>query len=248
MADVTYGYTPTNGVAFNVGGWNSDIRSTTNGVSIYGELNGNIEDANFAAGVEFVAAQYKPNEVHLSVDGGELTVRDFHDDLFGSQTSNANWAIVPGAAHRVYIPWNADAVMFNVSAFMTNWRQRETTDSTPASLVAGGPEMYVRMAVDDDPKAHTKRPFPYTAYPDTNPGTAVGYSYRVQSLTQHIDLCHLETSVTKGWHSVRLEVLIPRTHGLEHIVPIYKASPKHADHFVRHHIRFGIRRAGIIAF
>ena len=248
MADVNFVYTPADGVLFSVSGWNGDVRSTSGGVSIYGELNGRLSNANLASGEELGAWAFKPGEPHMGAEAGELVVRDYHDDLFGQDTSPGadSWLVVAGTALRVYVPWQAAAVMFNVSAFMTHWRQRETDDSTPAVLVAGGPQIYVRMAVDGSPKSHTKRPLPYSAYPNTNPGAAGTMAYRVNVVPQHSDLVHMETSVAAGWHSVRLEVLIPRTTGKEDIKPLYDTTTD-VTHFVRHHVRVGCRRAMIVA-
>lgn len=248
MASVNFTYTPADGVLFSVSGWNGNIRSTTSGVSIYGELNGGLVDANVAVGETFGAWAFKPGEPHKGAEAGELVVRDYHDDLFGQDTapSNDSWLVVAGTALNIYVPWEAKAILWNISAFMTHWRQRETADSTPAVLQSGGPEIYVRMSVDGDPKEHTRRPFPYTAYPTVNPGDAGTMTYHVNVLPQHIDLVHLETNVAQGWHSVRLEILIPRTQGVESIKAIYETTTD-VDHFVRHHVRIGCRRAMIVA-
>lgn len=249
MADITYGYIPADGVAFSISGWNTDVRSTTGGVSLLGEMNGRLSDANLAAGVTLPAGRYKPGEVHVGAVGSERTTRDFYDSLFGADpTPGADaWLVVPGPAARFYLPWAADAVLCQAAAFLTNWRQRETTDPSPAGIVTGGPEMYVRMAVDGSPLAHTRRPLPYTAYPANNPGNADSMVSRVSVLTQHLDLVHLMTGVAAGWHSVRLEILIPRTMGRETLVPLYFSHPEVAEHYVRHHVRLGVRHATLIA-
>jgi len=250
VADVTYPYVPVDGVAFNVNGWNSDMRSTTAGASVYGELNGNLEDANFAAGAKLTAREFKPNDLHLGVSGGEEVERVYYDSLFGQAAIGAagdtDWLAVAGTAHRVYLPWAAAVLICNVSAFVTVLRQRETTDPNPAVEVAGGPELYVRMAVDGTPIGHTRRPFPYTWYPAVNPGNAGTEVAREQVLTQHLDLVHMITNPAVGWHSVRLECLIPRTQGRELLVPLYRTAGN-VEHFIRHRLRFGVRSARILA-
>lgn len=249
MADVTYAYTPTDGVLFSVSGWNGDLRSTTPGASIYGELNGGLQDENLDPATLLGASRYKRGEPHTYASGSEQVTRDYYDDLFGTDQTPPDeaWLVVPGAATRFYLPWQAKAVVYNVAAFISNWRQRETTDPSPVGIESGGPEVYLRLAVDGQALAHTKRPLPYTAYPAQNPGNAESMVSRVSVLTQHLDLVHMATGVAKGWHSLRLELLIPRTLGRENLVPLYKSLPTVEEHYVRHHVRVGVRRATMIA-
>lgn len=254
MAQINYSYTPTAGVVFDRSGWNTDIWSTKDGESVYGELNGHLQDANMDAAFLVQPEHIRPGEGHVSCEGSGQETLTYLDTLFGTKGISAvdtgDWLVVAGAAQRLYVPWDANGVVFNVSAFLTNQRQRETTDPNPAVAVWGGPEMYVCLLIDGELKMHTLRPLPYTYYPNTNPGTADSYSVREMVLTHHFDLLHLATSgaeVASGYHDVALAILIPQTQDQEKLVPRYKQLPKLALHAARHRIRFGIRSARIIA-
>jgi hypothetical protein len=109
--------------------------------------------------------------------------------------------------------------------------------------------MFIRMRVDGSGIGHTRRSFPYSYSPTVFPGSATGYTSREAVLTQHFDLVHVATSgakTLKGWHDVALEVLIPKTQDQENLVPLYEKSGLDAFS-LRHRIRFGIRKASIIA-
>jgi hypothetical protein len=259
MADIVPAYTPTDGTKLNPSSFMANVHSTTDGVSVYGEMNGHLQDANFHADFRVQAQHIRPNEGFMAKQSPAATeTLDFVDLLFGtdaSEMTDVDWLVVPGASTRVYVPYNAKAVVYNVSAFVTNQRQREILDPNPEAEEYGGPEMYLRMRIDGSPVSHSLRSFPYTAYPTTNPGIAKGFTYREHILTHPFDLVHMALAghnwAAKGYHDVAIEILIPRTRTVEAIYPMYEdrthASPKTVNHSLRHRLRFGIRKAFILA-
>lgn len=251
MAQITYGYTPTTGAAFSPSGFNSDIHSLTSGVSVYGELNGYLQDDNFDASFLVEPQHIRPNEGFVAKEDGQLDTVEYFDLLFGtsSNTADNEWIKVSGT--RVYIPWEAQAALYMITAFLTNQRQRETTDPAPATSEWGGPEMYIRMNIDGSGIDHTMRSLPYTQYPSNITGSAETIWSQEHVLSHHFDLTHLATGgsrVDPGWHDVSIEIFIPRTQGVENLTPQYENTPKIAEYLVRHKIKFGIRKASIIAF
>ncbi|NBS71155.1 hypothetical protein EBT31_19945 [bacterium] len=254
MAQVVYSYTPTAGAVFSTTGWNTDIWSSKDGESVYGELNGHLQDANMDPAFLVQPEHVRPGEGFVCAEGSGQETLTYLDSLFGTEgvsgVDDGDWLIVPGTSQRLYVPWDANAVLFNVSAYITNQRQRETLDPTPVVAEWGGPEMYVALMIDGSLKAHTRRSFPYTYYPNNNPGDAESFAVREMVLTHHFDLVHMATGgaeVQAGYHDVALAILIPQTQTQENLVPRYKQAPKLALHVGRHRLRFGIRRGSILA-
>lgn len=246
MALIVYGYTPVNGDPLSTTGWNSDIWSTTNGVSVYGELNGHVQDANFTAGVQLYPRHIRPYEGFRSEFSGAMETLDFHDLLFGASVQESDWIPVPGASHRTYIPFGT-VLISRVSAFATNFRMRLGPASGQEAVTAG-PESYVAMFVDGALVTNSIRRLPMTYWPLSNPGDA---DYLVQTenmLSHHFDFFALTGTVTAGWHDVDLRVLIVQNTGTEQLFPLYDSdATAKCAHTVTHRIRIGIRSASILS-
>lgn len=251
MADVVPGYVPVDGALFNPSGWNTDLRSTTDGVSVYGELNGHIQDENFAAGTGIINSRHiRPLEGFRSEWGGQVDTTDWYELLWGTAYDPDAWLFVPGAARRVYVPWDASVVQYQCSAFGTNFRTREYNGVPPdGAPVYTGPLMYVCMFVDGVRIAHTQRVLPYSAWPLANPGTPNYFKTIEQYLSHHFDLVHMAGPVSKGWHDVSLAVQVLQNLGQETMYALYAggAADQLTPHSVTHRLRLGIRAASILA-
>lgn len=255
MADVVPGYVPTNGTVFNPAGWNSNLHSTTDGVSVYGELNGHLQDANFAGGETIKPRHLRPFEGFRASWGGQTDTTDWFEHLYGTEFNNADWLYVPGATRRMYVPYSG-RVLFQVSAFGSNMRLRQVeTPPAPDDPTPTGPDMYVAMFVggpdaDPQPVGHSLRPLPYTYYPLAATGDPGYFLSKELVLTQHWDLVHLVEDATPGWYDVTMAVNIPQNIGKEVIYALYGGgdTDQLTDHDVVHRIRLGIRAASIIAF
>lgn len=250
MADVVPAYVPANGALFDPAGWTTDMHSATAGVSLYGELNGHIEDANFAAGSAIINARHvRPFESFRAEWGGAMDTQDWFEHLFGMTYNVNDWLAVPGAARRIYVPWAPIATQYHVSAFGTNLRMREVSSPPPVegAAVYAGPQMMIAMFVDNVLVEHTKRLFPYSYYAAVNPGTPNYLTTRENVLTHHFDLVHVSGATAVGWHDVGLRVQILQNTGVERIFPLYDGAATAVDHSVTHRIRLGIRAASIMA-
>lgn len=255
MALVVPGYTPTDATTFNANGWGADVWSTTNGVSINGELNGHIQNANFAAGEELGPRHVRPGEGFRGEYAGTMETVDVVDLLFGSEDLDPAAAVpVPGTAKRVYVPWNASAVLYTVSCYVTNFRMRKGP-ATGQDAVWSGPEMLIKVAIDGVQVDCSIRKLPYTCYPEVNPGYAQWLFYRENLLSHHFDMTFLccastrSSATTKGFHDVVIKANVPTNTGYETMYPLYDTDPAAlCDHDVMHRIRFGIRSASVLCF
>lgn len=252
MAIVVPGYVPADGSLFDPAGWNGDIRSTTNGVSVYGELNGHIEDANFDAGELIYPRHIRPFEGFRAEWGGQTDTTDWYELLWGTEVeATEGWLTVPGASRRIYVPWTSSVVVYQASAFGSNLRMRQVT--TPPGgqnpVAPSGPNMYIALFVDDVLSTATLRRFPYSYYPQVNPGTPEYFNSREQVLTHHFDFLALGANVAAGYHDVAIKVQVPQNTGQEEIYALYGGgdADQLCTHSVTHRIRLGIRAASIIA-
>lgn len=249
MGDITPPYTPTDGTVFNPSGWNGDFYSLTDGASVYGEMNGRIQDANFAAGQQVGARHVRPFEGFRSEFSGALETLDFHEPLFGSYYHAKEFLPIPGASKRVYLPWSASAVVFRASCFVTNFRMRKGP-AAGQDIVTAGPNMYVALFMNGALAAHTARRLPMTYFPVVNPGDADNLFCAENYLSHHFDL--MDVFDSSGFPpmndvDVDLRVLVLENEGTEELFPLYDSDAQaKTTHSVTHRIRGGIRSASII--
>lgn len=254
MALVVPGYAPTNGAAFNANGWGGDVWSTTNGVSINGELNGHIQDANFAPGEQLGPRHVRPGEGFRGEYNGTPETIDVVDLLFGSGSLDPDAAVpVPGLSKRLYVPWNASAVLYTVSCYVTNFRMRE--GPAPQDESWSGPEMSIKVFIDGAAVQCSLRKLPFTCFPVANPGDANWLFNHENLLSHHFNMTFLacastrSSATTRGFHDVVVKANVPTNTGYEVMYPLYDGdAAAKCNHDVMHRIRFGIRSASILCF
>lgn len=247
MALVVPGYTPADGAAFNTSGWNTDMWSTTDGVSVYGEMNGHLQSANFDAAEKVQPRHIRPGEGFRSEFSGAPETLDFHQTIFGLSATESDWVPIPGASHRAYLGWTPTCTMLRASCFVTNFRMRQGPAAGQDPVVTG-PEEYITLFVDGVRVPNTLRRLPISHWPDINPGDAKGLLGRETILTHHFDFMILSGAMTVGYHDVDIRVQVPQNLGSEQLFPLYnQAALAITTHSVTHRIRGGIRSASIIA-
>ena len=252
MADVIPAYDPANTVAFSAGGWNGDFASVTNGTSLYTEVNGRLQDANFGAGEQVFSRHIRPYEGFRSEFSGATETVDFHEHLFGTEYRVTDWLPVPGASKRLYVPWHATLIVFRASIFCTNFRIRKNT--APFSTTA--PDMYIGIFCDGVLATGSIRQLPVTYYPTYDPPTFVSnYGLHLWGhenvLSQHFDFIEIKNAgadTLPGDHDVDIRVMVLQNTGVEKLYPLYNETVVSlTDHSVTHRIRGGIRSASLIA-
>lgn len=256
MPHITWPYTPTDGTVLNVGSWRTGISGTVAGSALYGTLNGGLTDENLTAAGDLRSYHFKPGEGHRYAAGEGRETLDYYDDLGPSDqdSTTSAWIPIAGASTRLYVPWDANSVVYNIGIHYSVFRSRQTLDSTPAGAVTDFPRIRMAMFIDGTMISHTHRNCPVTAWA-YNPTAAAQYLInRENVLSQHYDCVHVARSsdgdgyTTKGYHTVSMRLQIQKNNGLESLFPLYNnAAGKEVDHFVSNRFRAGIRRASIIA-
>ena len=264
MADITYPYTPTNGSVLDVDGLNQDLHSLVDGESIYGELCGNLQAVNLASSFRVRPEHLRPHETARGRQEHSVQTVDFWDLGWPTQDPDADvedklWVPVAGAQSRVYVPWDASVVLYDLSAFYTVFRTRERPEVDKATEEKVGPDIQLIMYVDNQRLSYTRRETPDTYAPnDLSDPTPQRLKEYEQFRTQHVNLVHLaiqgsetDDSMTRqGYHDVSLRICVPRNQGVEQLRKPFEDDGLGGRIYYRlsHRIRFGIRSARVLAF
>lgn len=264
MAAITYPYTPANGSVLDVDGLNQDLHSLVDGESIYGELCGNLAAANLASSFRVRPEHLRPHETARGRAEYSPQTIDYWDQGWPTTPASTGeqeklWVPVAQAQARVYVPWDASVVLYDVAAFYTVFRTREREIVGQDTDEKGGPDLELVMYVDNGRLAHTKRETPMTYAPDdlSDPTPQRLLSYE-QYRTQHVNLIHMAISgsetdheqTTAGYHDVSLRLFAPQNLGAERLRKPFADDGVggRIDYRLSHRIRFGIRSARVLAF
>lgn len=263
MADITPPYVPVDGATFNPDQWNRDVDSTAGAESIYGELNGRLSDANFAAGARIRPEHPKPLETFRWRKDTLPTTLDFHQDLFNPADSDSDtpatnidpFVQVAGCATRLFLPYNASVVIYQVSCFYSvfQMRQRESGHDE----VRTGPTSQFKVYIDDEHLQYTQRRTPRTYWPiqiGVPAASSPAPLTRENWLTQHFDIAHFvypgaadASRALAGWHQVDLRLYVAPNKGVEEFSPPFKPTKGNITYPIKHRVRVGIRSARILA-
>jgi len=239
MADIVYTYTPADGVALSTDGLNRDIDSATDTESIYGELRGNIENANLVSGFQVRAEHIRRREAWKErYNHGRQPLEFFHD-LFCREEIKATFFPIPDASVRVYLPQTYKVVFWWAQTYTHVWRLRERfTDEE----IIDAPTVLIRAYRGTTSKGFTTRLLPESV---STAGVAYYAKYE-EKLTRHYNLCVLDEDVAAGWHDMTLRLFMDPNNGSENLdLGMLGSAVAIKSH---HKVTFGIRNAGVIAF
>lgn len=255
MAAITLPYVPVDGDALSPDGLNRNWHSAVAGESLYGELNGNLNAANFAAGFRIRPEHVRAGETFRGREEHGLEALDYYDDLWPSADSAdpKQWVPVAGCASRLYVPWNCTCVLYSLSTFYTVFRTRQRVSGSEDD-VRTGPDIWLVLYIDDVRLAYTLRGCPITYWPSNSAGDPVNFLVERECCqTQHLDIQHLsiagsadDAQTKAGYHDVSLRLYMPANTGQESLYTPFTG----ADAIVwdmAHRIRFGIRSARVTA-
>lgn len=264
MADITLPYTPVDGNTFDPSSWDANLDSAVVASSIYGEMNGLLSDANFAAGAKIRPEHPKPGETFRYAQSHLPETLDYFQDAFDASTSEGDSPVtgsdpfltVAGASARVFLPYNCTCVWYHVAAFYTLFQMRQRSAGSEAE-VRSGPVAQMAMYIDGTKVQYTQRRTPRTYHPyqqaapaATSPPPRANEAF----LASHLDIAHLAisngsdpTRTQAGWHQVDLRLYIPTNTGQEQFAPPYKPAAANIEYPVPTRMRFGVRSARVLA-
>jgi len=264
MADVTPAYVPADGDVFNPDSWNRDLDSATAAESIYGELNGRLSDANFAAAARIRPEHPKPLETFRWRADSLSTTCDYFQDAFNKQDATTDdpatgvdpFVAIAGCSTRMYLPYNCSIVVYQVSCFYSVFQMRERAELSGLET-RSGPLSQLKMYIDGTGLQYTQRRTPRTYWPMQIAGAAVSSDppvARENWLTQQYNIAHIvypgatdASRAQAGWHQVDLRIFVPPSAGYEAFAPPYKPAQINIEYPIKHRVRVGIRAARILA-
>jgi len=227
MAQVTLPTTFINNAVLPTGDLNKSLYSTTPGEGVYSEPNGGMQlQASENGGADFALRQehLQPEQVvKTRFDGGWHTL-DNMSDVSGQTTVDSNNADVaanqsmPGCGLRVYVPFDAAAVRWNISFFFYIAKWLGLSENIQDELYTEGGSIQTFLFVDGIEQRAWRREYPMTwfkrAVADyTSPGAGnneAPYSTEAEQAS-FMNLSYLQTDVGRGFHEAYLGFYVKPT-------------------------------------
>ena len=232
MAQVVLPTTFVDGSPLSVDDLNKALYSTTFGEGVYSEPNGGIELQSAENGsTEFTLRKehLQPEQVVKTRFDGSWHTLDNMSDVSGGTTVNDNNVEVgrnqslPGCGLRVYVPFDAAAVRWNISFFfyVAKWLGMSATAAQPPVLSSEGGSIQTFLFVDGVEQSAWRRDYPMTWFkravadyattataPSTNNQSPCSTEAEQASF---MNLSYLQTSVGRGFHEAYLGFYVKPT-------------------------------------
>lgn len=229
MAQVTLPTTFINNAVLPTGDLNKSLYSTTPGEGVYSEPNGGMQlQASENGGADFALRQehLQPEQVvKTRFDGGWHTL-DNMSDVSGQTSVDSNNVEVaanqslPGCGLRVYVPFDAAAVRWNISFFFYIAKWLGLSDSQ-GELYSEGGSIQTFLFVDGIEQRPWRREYPMTWFKrsveDYTTSSGVGnndnkapYSTEAEQAS-FMNLSYLQTDVGRGFHEAYLGFYVKPT-------------------------------------
>lgn len=222
MAQVTLPATFIDGVILPTDDLNKALYSLTPGEGVYSEPNGGIElqpTANGSADFRLRQEHLQPEQVVKTRFDGNWHTLDNMSDVSGQTTVDSNDVEVarrqalPGCGLRVYVPFDAAAVRWNVSLFHYVAKWFGLQEDGQDALFDEGAAIQIFLFVDGVEQREWRRPFPMTwfkrAVADYN-STAIALENNTAPWSTEaeqasfMNLSYLQVGVERGFHEVFL--------------------------------------------
>tara|TARA_R110002020_G_scaffold211813_3_gene418064 strand:+ start:4650 stop:5486 length:837 start_codon:yes stop_codon:yes gene_type:complete len=230
MAQVVLPTTFIDGQALPVDDLNKALYSGTSGEGLYSEPNGGIQlQATQNGGTDFELRQehLQPEQViKTRFDGGWHTL-DNMSDVSGQTTvedNNVNVArtqSLPGCGLRIYVPFDAVAVRWNISFFFYVAKWLGLTEDAQNNLYSEGGSIQTFLFVDGAEKVEWRREFPMTwfkrAVADYATSSGSGNNHNASPYSTEaeqasfMNLSYLQTEVEQGFHEAYLGFYVKPT-------------------------------------
>ena len=279
MAQVILPTTFIDNTALPLDDLNRSLYDKTPGQGLYSEPNGGIElQSTENGGADFTLRQehMQPEQVvKTRFDGGWHTL-DNMSDVSGQTTVDSNNVEVaagqslPGCGLRVYVPFEAAAVRWNISFFfyVAKWFGLSENANAQNALYSEGGSIQTFLFVDGVEKPEWRREYPMTWFKRAvaNYATSSGggtnsneapYSTEAEQAS-FTNLSYLQTDVSQGFHEAYLGFYVKPTNALgggvakflrETIIKYDKTSrdvKKNLELYQR--LGIGCRNARVVAF
>lgn len=233
MATVLLPYTYVKGSVLDPAGHNRNAYSLTPGDGVYSELNGGVAGVNLVSSFQVTSELVQPEQVTFArADGAVSTLDNMGDVNLCDQDNSVDKVLasqaLPGCGLRIFLPFDATMLLWEVSFF---WHCSRFT--LPGSIIPidGGSGIKVssliltKLSVDGVMQDYTRREYPPTLFQNFYDGSFVGPGLldaggnerdasekqelrtTERAMSQHRDISHLALSsseVSAGWHEMFL--------------------------------------------
>ena len=231
MSAVNLPYTYSNGLMLDAAGHNKNLYSLKPGDGVYSEGNGGFDVNNFSTDFILTADIAQPEQVTFARAAGSVSTLDNMGDVnLNRQDSSIDVTMqnqsLPGCGLRVYLPFKASAVLWEVSYFFHVSRfqppQPDDPEGNPKYIA---PLVNTKLYVDGVPQDYTQRRHPptlflndnYTNYTTSlaNRDAPLEFRSSERAVSQYRDIIHLATTSSersRGWHEAFLALYVqPRS-------------------------------------
>ena len=218
MATITATTTYPDGAALNIAGHNENVFSTTAGKGVMSEPNGGLDKVNLVGGFTLRDEHVMSEEAAFARQDSSTFAFDLYNNVFGQrEDGEKTYVTLGGLSHRLYIPFDVSALVWQWSFFIAPWRPYITQFFEGQEVGTQSiPDLYLRVFVDGVDKTPFFRAVAVSAdvqiQPSAYSGTAQGRVNYERVSAMWYDISKLETSVTKGFHELSVRVYMPRIH------------------------------------
>jgi len=238
MAIVTLPTTFIDGSPLPVEDLNKSLYSTTPGEGLYSEPNGGVElrsTENGSADFRLSREHLQPEQVVKTRFDGSWHTLDNMSDVSGQTTVEANDLLVarsqalPGCGLRVYVPFNAAALRWNISFFFYVAKWFGLSEANNAFYSEGG-RIVVALFVDGVEQRSWRREFPMTwfkrAVKDYTVSSASNNNKTPTSTeaeqASFMNLSYLQVNVGQGFHEAYLGFYVKPTQALSGDIAVFR--------------------------
>ena len=232
MSVVVLPYSYIRGNTLDAASHNLNMFSITPGEGLLSEPNGGIEGGNLSSSFKITADMVQPEQVTFARAAGQVSTLDNMGDVNLSDQANSvdpimlNQAL-PGCGLRVFLPFDAKLVLWDVSFY---WHCSRFRFPDQVDGMAEPAEIRTKLCIDGVAQDYTARRYPATLFQnDSNNGAfTVGATSRPRkqafrtterAVAQYRDIMHLAGETAAGFHEIFLGFYVqPRAAGSNPLV------------------------------
>jgi hypothetical protein len=226
MATVVLPYTYVKGAVLDATGHNRNSFSLTPGEGVYSEPNGGLDGANLSSTFTVNQDLVQPEQVTFARAAGARSTLDNMGDVNlcdqdGSVDATLESQALPGCGLRVYLPFDASMVLWEVGFFWHCSRFMLPDAATEQGAFPQSSKIITKLMVDGVAQDYTRREYPPTLFQNyhqesfVDNGIARSYQQELRTteraMSQYRDISHLAltaSEVSAGWHELSLSFFV----------------------------------------